>query len=68
MKNNQKTNEIMSILSMDVEQTKSTKGYIIDKRVYNDSGIHSLLCNRHFVHFDSYIGGMDKRQKFWREK
>lgn len=56
----------MSILSMDVEHTKSTKGYIIDKRVYNVSVIHSLLCKSHFVHFDNYIGGMDKRQKFWR--
>jgi len=56
-------NGIMSFLSMDVDKTKSTKGYITNKSVCNDSGTHYLLCKDIFVHFDISIGGMDKRQK-----
>jgi hypothetical protein len=59
----EKSREIMSILSIDVEGGKWTRAYKIDKKVCAVSLTHLLFCNNHFVHFDISIGGIDKRQK-----
>lgn len=60
---NENSFKIMSVLSSHVQGSKSTKAYIMDKRVCAVSLTHSFSCNNHFVHFDISIGGMDKRQK-----
>jgi hypothetical protein len=58
-----KNNERFCILSINVDNFGSTKGLHHQKSVCNISGTHSLICKGHFVHFDLFIGGMDKRQK-----
>jgi hypothetical protein len=57
--------KIMSILSNDVEGSKSTKGYKKDKKVCVEDLTHLLFCKIILSICLYYIGAWTKRQKFY---
>jgi len=66
MIHNEISNIFLSILSINVDFSKPTKGYKIPKRVCNFVK-HSFVYKDNFVHFGYNLYRIDKNQNFWRE-